>query len=286
MGEELWYYVKDGKQQGPVPESVLQELLDSGHLGAGDLVWSKSLKEWTAASDVESLRVRPAPAPPPPPSGEPPKPWPGQEERPQIENSSGTGKSATIPPEIQRWNWGAFFFNWIWGIGNKTYIALLALIPFVGIVMVFVLGAKGSKWAWQNKRWSGIEHFKDVQRLWAIVGLIFFGIYLIGIIAAIAIPNFMAYQKKAITSEAKQELGIIRTLEATYNADNNTYGSLSSIGWVVAPTGKTRYTYSLEYSTTTFTATATGNLDRDATLDIWTINEMNILSHISDDIKK
>jgi hypothetical protein len=34
--------------------------------------------------------------------------------------------------------------------------------------MVFVLGAKGSRWAWKNGRWDSIEHFKRVQRLWAI----------------------------------------------------------------------------------------------------------------------
>ena len=30
-----------------------------------------------------------------------------------------------IPPEIDRWNWGAFLLNWIWGVGNNTFIALL-----------------------------------------------------------------------------------------------------------------------------------------------------------------
>jgi hypothetical protein len=86
------------------------------------------------------------------------------------ENSSGQGASALIPAELQRWNWGAFFLSWIWSIGNKTYIGLFALIPFVGIVMMFVLGAKGSEWAWQNKRWQSVEHFKSVQRSWAIGG--------------------------------------------------------------------------------------------------------------------
>jgi hypothetical protein len=37
-----------------------------------------------------------------------------------------------IPAEIRLWNWGAFLLNWIWGIGNQTYIALLALIPGFG----------------------------------------------------------------------------------------------------------------------------------------------------------
>jgi hypothetical protein len=78
----------------------------------------------------------------------------------------------SIPPEIDRWNWGAFLLSWIWGIGNGTPIALLTLVPLVGFVMVFVLGAKGSGWAWRNKRWDSVEHFKRVQRRWAIAGLI------------------------------------------------------------------------------------------------------------------
>jgi len=77
-----------------------------------------------------------------------------------------------IPPELDRWNWGAFLLNWIWGIGNNTYIALLIFVPFVGLVMPFVLGAKGSRWAWRNGRWDSVEHFKRVQRQWAIWGVV------------------------------------------------------------------------------------------------------------------
>jgi hypothetical protein len=73
-----------------------------------------------------------------------------------------------IPAEIKRWNWGAFLLNWIWGIGNQTYIALLALIPGFGFIWMLVLGAKGSTWAWRNGRWDSVEHFKRVQRKWAI----------------------------------------------------------------------------------------------------------------------
>jgi Cytochrome oxidase complex assembly protein 1 len=78
----------------------------------------------------------------------------------------------TIPAEIKRWNWGAFLLNWIWGIGNQTYIALLALIPGFGFIWMLVLGAKGSTWAWRNGRWDSVEHFKRVQRKWAIWGAI------------------------------------------------------------------------------------------------------------------
>ena len=72
-----------------------------------------------------------------------------------------------IPPEIDRWNWGAFLLNWIWGIGNGTFIALLTLVPGFGLIMPFVLGARGSRWAWRNGRWDSVEHFKRVQRAWA-----------------------------------------------------------------------------------------------------------------------
>lgn len=85
-----------------------------------------------------------------------------------MENTSGEGKAAVIPAEVARWNWGAFLLNWIWGIGNNTLIALLVFVPFVNIVMPFVLGAKGSTWAWQNKRWHSVEQFRRVQRKWAI----------------------------------------------------------------------------------------------------------------------
>lgn len=92
------------------------------------------------------------------------------------ENSSGNGLASVIPPEIDNWNWGAFFLNWIWGIGNSAFIALLCLIPFVNIVMIFIVGANGNKWAWRNKRWDSIEHFKSVQKKWTQWGV---GLFLV-----------------------------------------------------------------------------------------------------------
>lgn len=85
---------------------------------------------------------------------------------------AGEPKDTPIPPHLRRWNWGAFFLNWIWGVGNSTYIALLMFVPFVNIVMIFVLGARGSEWAWKNRIWDDEAHFKRVQRNWARAGLI------------------------------------------------------------------------------------------------------------------
>jgi len=87
-----------------------------------------------------------------------------------MDNTSGAGKDGEVPAEARRWNWGAFLLNWIWGLGNNTPVALLSLIPGVGLVMMFVLGARGGAWAWRNKRWKSVEEFLAVQRVWAIVG--------------------------------------------------------------------------------------------------------------------
>lgn len=78
----------------------------------------------------------------------------------------------SIPPKLDKWSWGAFFMNWIWGLGNSTYIALLMFVPFVNIIMFFVLGAKGNKWAWKNRLWEDEVHFVKTQRKWAIAGVI------------------------------------------------------------------------------------------------------------------
>lgn len=100
---------------------------------------------------------------------------------------------AEIPPELDRWNWGAFFLTWIWGIGNSTFIALLALIPIVNIVMIFVLGARGSRWAWRNRTWRDAEQFRKTQRNWAIAGLI---VWVVGIGGCAATIGGVPYMLK------------------------------------------------------------------------------------------
>ena len=105
-------------------------------------------------------------------------------------------------------------------------------------------------------------------------------IAIVGILAAIAIPNFLSYQKKAKTLEAKSILGDIRTMEEAYRAENSAYSnSLSTIGWT-SPTGSTYYAYSVATpTTTTFTATASGDIDGDAIADVWTIDQDGSLTH-------
>ena len=98
-----------------------------------------------------------------------------------IENNSGQGSSSLVPDVVaNRFNWGAFLLNWIWGLGNNTYITLIVIlacfIPIFNIIAPLGLciwfGGKGNSWAWQNKKFQSIEHFHSYQKKWATAGLI------------------------------------------------------------------------------------------------------------------
>ncbi|PSB03060.1 serine/threonine-protein kinase [Merismopedia glauca] len=80
--------------------------------------------------------------------------------------------SAPVPAEIQGWNWGAFLMSGLWCLPNQVWIGLLSWIPYVGIPMPFILGAKGNVWAWRSRQWRSVEQFKAHQRGWAIAGII------------------------------------------------------------------------------------------------------------------
>ena len=104
-------------------------------------------------------------------------------------NNSGGGSSVVPPPGVKGWSWGAFMLNWIWAIPNKTWIGLLCMIPYIGVIFAIYLGIKGRELAWKNKRWDSVEHFNRVQRKWSVWAVaLFFGSIAIGILAAIVIP--------------------------------------------------------------------------------------------------
>jgi hypothetical protein len=112
------------------------------------------------------------------------------------ENTSGQGESAIVPEEVKGWSWAGFGLTWIWGVFNGVLISLLFLIPFplFSLAWAIVLGVKGREWAWRNKRWDSVEHFKNSQRPWDIAGIVLFAIAVVAliiIIPAVLIPLFL-----------------------------------------------------------------------------------------------
>lgn len=82
-----------------------------------------------------------------------------------------------LPDELKHFNWGAFLFNWIWGIWHKKYITLVyfpaCLIPVIGPLAVSIwFGLAGNRWGWNSKNWESVEQFNESQQNWVRLWLI------------------------------------------------------------------------------------------------------------------
>jgi hypothetical protein len=133
-------------------------------------------------------------------------------------------------------------------------------------------------------------------------------------------PGVVKYTLMKPTQEAKANLGAIYVAQLSYFSKANTYADRTTgdsksldcfqlIHW--KPTGPTRYSYYCGHdvfpnsqgaplplrpgrdwpftvlpsvSASGFTVFAIGNIDRDDFLDVWTINDSKVLSHLLDDI--
>jgi len=146
-----------------------------------------------------------------------------EKDKSSVENTSGQGRLATIPEEVRGWNWGAFLLNWIWAIGNSVWIGLLALLPFISFIMPFVLGVKGNEWAWRNKKWDSIEHFKKTQRTWGIVGIvpIVFIFFIFPFVAAVIIPNLGRFIGRGEMESGETELFKVQAGTVAMMVDND-----------------------------------------------------------------
>jgi type IV pilus assembly protein PilA len=116
---------------------------------------------------------------------------------------------------------------------------------------------------------------------------------IIGILAAIAIPNFLRFQLKAKSSEGKTNLAAIRTAEESYFAEYGAYVSadpspatidnnsktefshaVAGLGFVVvgwAPEGDVFFNYAVEIPANNdgFMASAAADIDNDSTGQMW-----------------
>ncbi len=71
MSVQVWFYEKGRKPEGPVSETELWELLNSGVITKDSLVWKEPMEKWLPFSEVPELRIAPKPKPPPIPKPEP-----------------------------------------------------------------------------------------------------------------------------------------------------------------------------------------------------------------------
>mgnify|MGYP005651668525 CR=1 FL=1 len=119
-------------------------------------------------------------------------------------------------------------------------------------------------------------------------------VVIIGILAALAVPQFMRTGAKAKQSEAKEVLKQIYTMQRAYFIENDSYclngvvadatnqTAYALLAVEIMPTA--RYTYTMTVvGQNQFTCTARANLDDDVTIDTWIIDQNGNLTNLIDD---
>lgn len=74
--------------------------------------------------------------------------------------------------ELDKWNWGAFLWGGVWGIGHRLWVKgivglVLTLIPLVGIVVGIVFALRGNRWIWERGGYDSYEELRAKERKWA-----------------------------------------------------------------------------------------------------------------------
>ncbi|NOY88578.1 MAG: prepilin-type N-terminal cleavage/methylation domain-containing protein [FCB group bacterium] len=121
-------------------------------------------------------------------------------------------------------------------------------------------------------------------------------VVIIGILAAMAIPRFMEATTKTKQSEAKLILKQIYVNERAYRQQSliNGYFIPGAAASAANPTAfsniwieimqTSKYTFTITGNNNSFIATAAGNIDDDATLDTWTIDQNGNLTNTINDV--
>ena len=108
-------------------------------------------------------------------------------------------------------------------------------------------------------------------------------VVIIGILAALAYPTLEKYLKIARQMEAKTNLSAIYTAQKIHFTLHQSYAEdINELDLSLVQGDP--YTFTMEASTSTFKAQAEGNIDDDAALDTWTIDQDKNLFNTIDDV--
>lgn len=94
-----WFYVREGRRQGPVETAKLVDLVLGGEVPEDALVWHSGLPEWLRARDVEEIRRELPPPVPTQRAPPPPDPVPREAARADVPPQGEAAASEGTPAE-------------------------------------------------------------------------------------------------------------------------------------------------------------------------------------------
>jgi len=109
-------------------------------------------------------------------------------------------------------------------------------------------------------------------------------VVIMGILTALALPMYSRYTASSQQATAQAQLAAIQQAQEIYKFQNGTYTNNTALlsNWLNTAGC---YTFTITAATaTTFTAQAQGNIDKDATLDKWTIDQNGTLTNVVNDV--
>lgn len=157
-------------------------------------------------------------------------------------------KQAKLPDELRKFNLGAFFLTWIWGIFHRVWIALFVLVialisyvlsnatglfyvvqPLAGLFILgyaIFLGFKGNELAWKTGRYNDIETYKKTEKKWATAGTIVF--VSLSILGAIFLVGAISSASLSLTGSVNTKNA--KKVQAQLEKNYQKYGSYCGAG--------------------------------------------------------
>ncbi len=110
---------------------------------------------------------------------------------------------------------------------------------------------------------------------------------IIGILVLIALPNLMPLISRTRSTEAKNTLSYLHSLEKTYYYEHSKYSNdLRELGFELDNSENIQYTFEIvEAGTTNFIirATAKTDFDNDGAINVWEIDQQKNLKEVTPD---